>query len=213
MTFAGMELNEAEQKLVDAAQKGEICNLQSDVGEENDPANGDSWGDERTVRAEVIRRLCVGADPHVRVDYRGIHLIGAKIAGQVDLREAEVGFPFGMEHCWLEEPFLLANARTRTMSLDGSHLPAVLGQSATIDGGFRCAGGLFAGYDVAGRGKIAVVLDAAEIREILGLGSDFRAQAQVSIMQARIVGQLTLTGGAFQGGGKMASRLQPMGSR
>ncbi len=47
-----------------------------------------------TLRAEAIRALCLDAVPDVKVDPKGIWIVGATIVGPLDLEALELDFPF-----------------------------------------------------------------------------------------------------------------------
>lgn len=75
----------------------------------------------------MIRRLCVGADPDVRVDYRGVRLVGARITGLLDLNEATLDFPLWLDFCRLTDPVYLLNGQIKSLNMNGSNVPAVVG--------------------------------------------------------------------------------------
>src|SRR6516225_4646031 len=79
-----MNLTQAERALL---KNADITSLQrSDLAvagsssnptdPSNDPARAEQWNQQRNVRAELIRWLCVDPDASRRVDPRGIRLFG-----------------------------------------------------------------------------------------------------------------------------------------
>ncbi|MGH7839082.1 MAG: hypothetical protein ACREQC_14820, partial [Candidatus Binataceae bacterium] len=55
-----------EEKLIKAAYNGNLENYSDRNSADpaaNDPANGATWGEERTIRAEIIYALVVGTNP------------------------------------------------------------------------------------------------------------------------------------------------------
>ena len=52
-------LTSAEENLLKAVPTPDPADCSSDNDEQNDPAQADTWGDERTIRADLIRWLCV----------------------------------------------------------------------------------------------------------------------------------------------------------
>lgn len=207
VTFAGLELNEAEQKLVDAAQKGEICDLRTGDEEADKPANGDSWGEDRTVRAEVIRRLCVGAYPGVKVDYRGVRLVGARVTSELNLSEAQLDFPLWLEFCRLEEPVLLGNARVRTLLFDGSWMSGILANGMVVSGNFYATGTHVSAFDISDEDSFAVQADGAEFGGGVFLNDNFEAVGEVRLLKAKIAANLECGGAAFTGNGRGGDAL------
>ncbi len=56
-----MTLTPAEEKLLGASNEGQFAQYSSADPAANDPEHGGSWGSERTIRAEIIYALAVGA--------------------------------------------------------------------------------------------------------------------------------------------------------
>jgi len=56
------DLTDPERKVVQAAAvAGKVADFQSDDPEKDDPAKAETWGDDRKVRAFLLRWLCVDA--------------------------------------------------------------------------------------------------------------------------------------------------------
>jgi len=102
----------AEQKLIDAAAKGEISNYQVGDEQADDPANGAEWGEDRTLRAEILYDLCVGARPEWKVHAKGVQVVGARITGSLDFQGAEIKAPLLLAFCRFDQPLILHDART-----------------------------------------------------------------------------------------------------
>src|SRR5580693_7013995 len=86
--FVSPPLTTAELNLVRAAVTGQaaMCGQNNNLEDgTNDPSTADLWGAERTIRAELIRWMCV--DPHARqlIDPKGIDIFAARISGCLDL--------------------------------------------------------------------------------------------------------------------------------
>ena len=94
-----LTLTEAEKRVVDCAERGKLC----DFGED-DPSEGEGWGDERTVRAEVIYALCCGTRDDWSVHAKGVRIQGAQIAGALDFENATLRYPLHLLSCFLPEP-------------------------------------------------------------------------------------------------------------
>ena len=83
-----LEPTPAELKLIDAAKSGEAADYRVGEKEADDPANGEKWGDERTLRAEIVYALCVGTRPEWKVHAKGVWAWGARIVGDLDFQAA-----------------------------------------------------------------------------------------------------------------------------
>jgi len=111
----------AEQKLIDAAAKGETADYQVGDKQADNPANGAEWGEERTLRAEILYDLCTGARREWKVHAKGVQAVGARITGSLDFQGAEINAPLLLGFCRFDQPLILRNARIRTLNLSGSH--------------------------------------------------------------------------------------------
>ena len=106
----------------------------------------EAWGAERTIEAPELRRLLV--EPDRRMHARGVHLRGARIAGQLDLKAAKLLCPLQLEDCYFDdaclvnddvclvnvdhaEVSLLALIRCRLAGLSGDSLKATKGLDLT----------------------------------------------------------------------------------
>ena len=112
--------NEAERLLVQQATQGSEL---ADVTRTDEP----------TVRAALIRDLCVHAEER-GVHAKGIRLRGAVICGQLDLTGATVKRPLFLEHCCFREPINLWDSHMRTIGLTGSIVPGIQAERVQIDG-------------------------------------------------------------------------------
>jgi hypothetical protein len=115
----------AELKLVMAATSGTIADYRSVEGVENDPAKGDQWGDERTVRPSIIYALSVGANPAWPMLPAGLRIVGARIKDELDFTSVEIRFRLAFVDCYIEQPIILSRATVHSMVLTGSHVRGV----------------------------------------------------------------------------------------
>jgi hypothetical protein len=113
---------EAEKRLIEAARVGETCDLAT-----LDPG-------ERTVRADVVRSLCVGAREDWPCHARGVDLVGAILRGRLDLDSATLLVPLRLRGSVFEEAIELADARTRTIDLSESTVRGLDANGAAIEG-------------------------------------------------------------------------------
>lgn len=82
MAWVG-EPTRTEGRVLAAVAAGEELDLR--VG---NPSHGASWDEARSVRAEFLYDLCVGAHDEWRVHARGLRLRGALINGELNFEAA-----------------------------------------------------------------------------------------------------------------------------
>ncbi|MGW1914923.1 membrane-associated oxidoreductase [Streptomyces sp. NPDC002076] len=128
------DLTPAERRVREAFPLGEGVDFRE--GEDEDPAQGASWGPERTLRAEVLRELLL--DGPVR-DGRiaGLKVWGARITGRLDLKYGTVGHPVRLRCCHFEEAPDLYGARVVVLVLSDSVLPGLTAGNLRAEGVVR----------------------------------------------------------------------------
>jgi hypothetical protein len=122
-------LSESELKMLQAATSGgfAFCGPSArgdDPG--NDPAQAIGWGDERTIRAALIRWLCVDRVAEDLVDPHGVWVHAAQIVNLLDLASVTVPFPLIFDNCLFASAIVLQDARLETLYLRRSQTVAVL---------------------------------------------------------------------------------------
>src|SRR5206468_10448412 len=95
---------------------------------------GGQWGPGRTVRAEVIVALLLGAHSVQPGAVGALTLAGARISGRINLAGARIDHPLWFEDCWFEQDVSLFGAETRTVAITGSRVPGLEAGSARIEG-------------------------------------------------------------------------------
>ncbi|MDA8090365.1 MAG: hypothetical protein M0Z61_09130 [Nitrospiraceae bacterium] len=95
-------LTEAEKKLLAATQLGVEANYSSEVEEANNPACASTWGNDRILRADFIRWLCIDKKCADFIDPKVVLIIGAKISGALDFMSCSLQMPLAMIRCSLE---------------------------------------------------------------------------------------------------------------
>ncbi|PWR17006.1 hypothetical protein DKT69_02560 [Micromonospora sicca] len=140
--------------------------------------------EDRVVRAGVIRALLLGAVPAEPGELAALTLVGAEIAGRLDLSYAEIPYPVRLSRCDFTDRIELVGARTREIDLAGSRLPGIWADKAVVEGNLRLAevrsGPL---HLVAARIEGALVLDEAHLvgapaveARLLSVGHDIRGE-------------------------------------
>ncbi|MFD9307976.1 membrane-associated oxidoreductase [Streptomyces sp. NPDC060048] len=124
------DLTPAERRVWDAFPRGEGVDFRQ--GRDEDPADGASWGPERTVRADVLSALLVNS-PSVPGQVAGLKIKGAKITGRLDLKYAAIEAPMRMRGCWFEHKPGLYGARLRALVLTDSFLPGLTAATVRVE--------------------------------------------------------------------------------
>ncbi|UBU17908.1 translocation/assembly module TamB domain-containing protein [Nonomuraea gerenzanensis] len=211
------ELRGAERALLTAFVHGTWLDLRAGDAEEDDPAGGESWGPARTVRAEVIRALLLGAAEAEPGWAPAIRLRGARVVGRLDLMGATVEHPLSCEHCFFDSGLRLVEATTKTVRIVGSRLPGFNGARLRLDGilnfwrsvvsgGIRLDRARVLG-DVSLRAAVvgphpsgvAVAADGLNVDGSLELDQGLRADGPVVLRGCRVTGSLTLEDASLHG--------------
>jgi hypothetical protein len=224
-------LREAEEKLLQAAPVGETawCGpSRKDFEPSNDARKANSWGPERSIRAALLRWLCLDRGAREFIDARGIGAHGAKIEGELDLSFVAVPFPVALCCCAVQEETKLRFLEIPTLSLAGSAVRGVQAESAVVKGtlslsnGFRAEGevnlvgaqigsnldcGAGAFRNAAGK---AMRADRINVRGSVFLRNAFQAEGEVRLLGAQIGGNLECNVGTFKNAGGKALNADRM---
>ena len=177
------ELGAAEEKVLRAAASGEIAYCgpsDKDDDPANDPAKAAEWGKDRTVRARLIRWLCVDIEAGKRVDPHGIEVHAAKIGDpakekELDLDAVTVSVPLYFKSCNFEVSVRLIDANLRWLDLTGSRIPGLRADGVTVSGSVLLREGFHAGGDL--------FLNGAEIGGQLEFSGAHFSEASSLILQ------------------------------
>ena len=210
------DLKPPETEMLKAAAEGRPAVFAGETDDENDPARADEWGEERTIRADVIRWLCADKEGSGLVDPHGIQVVCAKIEGGLDLNFLTVGFPIGLFSCSIPAGIRLRDARTRTLVFQGSHTASIAADRLHADGSIFLREGFVAegevrllGAKITGDlscigGKLenengdALSADGAKIGGTVFLREGFSAKGGVRLLGANIRGNLDCTNGKLE---------------
>src|ERR1700685_1269664 len=133
----GASISAAERKLLHAAPLRDVPWFgPSDDADNtvNDPAHGDKWRADRTVRAEVIAWLLSDPQPAQFIHPSGLALAGARITGNLDLSYATVGKPLTLIRCYIPDGINLLSAHLTEITVRHSRTGAIFGNMAVIHG-------------------------------------------------------------------------------
>ena len=229
-------LREAEFRVLRAAPAGEEAwcgSSQKDFDPSNDPAKANTWGNERSVRAELIRWLCIHRQAREHVDPRGLQIHGARIEGPLDLSFVRVRFPLSLQSCSFKGEIRLRFLRIPTISFNGSCARSINAECSKVKGSISFANGFCADGEiqlagtrignnldcVAGRfrnfpGK-ALRADRVKVRGSVFFRNGFSAEGEVRLFGAKIRGNLECNDGTFlnaTGSALSADRAKVRGS-
>lgn len=190
-------LTRAEQVLVAELASGVFDRLGEGV-----PAA--DAGEERLVRAELLRFLLVGGEGAPRLHEKGLRLSGALIRGSLDLEGCRIPRDVALSDCRFEDALVLRSAVIDMLFLDGSVLPALLADNLEA----RCGVSL-RGTEVEGpvrfRGArlgAAMICDGARFSrpgDAAFDGEGLEARGGVTFRAARVEGILRVAGSRIGG--------------
>ncbi|MFF5207261.1 pentapeptide repeat-containing protein [Streptosporangium sp. NPDC000396] len=127
-------LSPAERQVWDAYPAGAWVDLRTGDADVDDPANGADWGPERTVRAEVIAALLLGAREPEPGKTAGLRLAGAHVTGKLDLSDATLTGKLHLLNCYLPEAVSLADTTASGVRFRGCEMERVRAPRCTFNG-------------------------------------------------------------------------------
>jgi hypothetical protein len=208
MLMRSDDLTEPERRVWEAFPRGGCVDLRTADPALDDPGGGDRWGSGRTVRAEVIRAVLLGGPDPERGAVAAMRVVGARIAGCLDLVHAEVSTPVYLQQCWFEDSPDLRGASVRHLDLGWSRLPGLTADDLRVDGSL-----VLTGCHLGGRPATAARPDGAGcalsaagacVTGDVALNDSFTAEGEVGLLAARIGGSLNLSGATLTNPGRTA---------
>ncbi|MEU9889364.1 hypothetical protein [Sphaerisporangium sp. NPDC051011] len=127
-------LTPAEHQVWDAYPSGAWVDLRSGDPEADDPAKGATWGRHRTVRAEVVTALMLGANPAGPGQVAGLRLAGAHIAGDLNLSDATLTTKLHLLNCHLPGVVSLTDTTAKGLRFRGCDIHRIRAARCTVDG-------------------------------------------------------------------------------
>ncbi len=208
-------LSWAEKKLIVCVARGKKCVLGDKVPDAPTRANA--------IRPDLIRFLALGGDEVAPVHEKGVQLQGAYIGAArqgdapctLSFESATLTTSLWLLLCRFDAPVVLQGAEGRSIALDGSAFPGVMGDSlklkeslslhrvrsigeasllgARIGGDLVCEGGSFENI----RGN-ALSCDGAEIGGVVAFCNRFHATGAVRLLGLKLRGILVCTNARFE---------------
>jgi hypothetical protein len=208
-------LTPAEQRLLDCVASGEEADFSASDEAQNDPAQGATWGPERTIRAALLCWCCTDRRADACIPPKGIRIRGARIEGPLDYEGAALPHRLRLTRCAIPEGIDLTDARTRRIDLSGCHTRGLRAHGLAVDGGLvlsflNCIGEVrLLGAHIKGQlscrgarfehpsGR-ALGADWITVEGAVFLDQGFHATGEVRLLGAHIKGQLSCRGARFE---------------
>lgn len=215
-SMASYKPTKSEQILFEGVKAGKMVDLwNGDEGKEPNVLDGAEWGDELTVRAEVLKMLLTDSEFLGARAPNPIRLRHARISGQLNLNACTLRLPLDLSDCYFEDPIDLAESHTLRVGLVRCSIPALVGprmrargqidMSGSTAGAINIEGAQIEGQLVLTDGTLgagaseALIADGAEINGGMLCDGQFRAKGTMQLVGVKIRGQLSLRGAHLDG--------------
>ena len=181
-------LSAAERALWDAFPRGGIVDL-----------TGRARVAARTIRAEVIAALLLGARPAEAGRVAAVRLTGTRITGALDLAHGVIAVAVRLQGCELDGVIDLTGAKARDIDLSGSRLPGLTAPLAEVDGNLDLSGCECSGPMVFSGAHITGALDLHDARlahpgAMAFLGNRLAIDGDLIALRAGVDGEFRLAG-------------------
>ncbi len=182
--------------------------------ENEDPAPGNPWGAERTIRASVLRTLLLKA-PQEEGEIAALKITGARITGVLDLKYATIDAAVRLSHCQFDSVPDLYGAKLRQLNLRNSVLPGLNAATLKVEGvlrmtdcriegpvqlaGAQISGALFmerAEFTASEHSEAVLQLNQAAIGDDMW-APEMRTHGQVRLTGASIAGRINVQDAEF----------------
>jgi len=135
--MSGWDLTAAEQRVWDGFPGRSLVDLRSGDPAEDDVAATARWGEDRTVRGEVISALLLGACPPDPGRVPALRLAGARVTGAIDVSQGDVLALLELTGCSLDSVPDFDGATSRPVHLTRCALPGFNGRLLHARGSVR----------------------------------------------------------------------------
>jgi hypothetical protein len=107
--------SEAERLLWERIESAELVDRRVGDPEQDDPANGAAWDNERSARAELLIELVTTERRPSGQRPRALHLRGARVIGTLNFEGLTLVCPLTLEECSFEQGIVLDEARASSV--------------------------------------------------------------------------------------------------
>jgi hypothetical protein len=131
------KLSLAETRLLTAASTGGQADCARDENDKpvaNNPADIEKWGPDRSIRADLIRWMCIDAEAVKRVDPRGINVYAARIDDELNVSFASVPFPLAFVRCRFLQPVNLRSIVAPSLDFSESSVLSIDAANVNVRG-------------------------------------------------------------------------------
>lgn len=170
-----------------------------------DPAEGGTWGPERTVRASVIAELLLGEHEPAPGHVPALRLNGARITGTLRLAGGQVGAMLRLSRCHLEDPPHLTDADMSRIAITHCQLPGLEANGLRTEGFLSLSGSTINGSVRLSRASLSGGLRLNHTRVVdhdgwAIFGGGLAVSNGTFARHARITGGVRITGARLGGG-------------
>lgn len=210
-----LDLTVSEKTLIKRVGEDKCADFTPPSQQPDDLHQCGKWGEDRKIRAKVIRELLLGTNPEWRVAGM-VWIKGARIDGELDLMGITTSHGLRFESCcftdglnltFAELPFcsitnsaakwfVAQNLKAGSLSLDGTAFSSIIDvRSARIAGNFSCKDTRCLGVDpIPALNAQQIRVEGSMLLQNLKACGAVREQGAVNLSGAIIEGQLSLQG-------------------
>ena len=131
------DLSQAERSLWEAFPAGRWVDLRAGDPVQDDLGKAHEWGSDRTIRAEVIAALLLGAAEAEPGRFPAVRLRGARVSGRLDMMGTTLNCALVCEYCWFDTAPRFVEATTKTVRFVDSSLAGFNGARMRAEGIFN----------------------------------------------------------------------------
>lgn len=206
----GDRLTDADKRLFGTTAGGNVAYYGK-----GKPAEADTWGKDRVLRADRIEWLCTDRKAVKEVTHKGVWIQGARIEGQLQLSYAKIAFPLSIENSAVREGMVFERARLAAFFLSGTHTGPIHADGLRVDydlllrNGFHATGEVrLLGAKIGGNldcvnghfsnpNGVALSIDGVDVGGDVFFSDGFQATGEVRLLGAKIGGNLECINGHF----------------
>jgi hypothetical protein len=128
------ELTEPERAVWSAIETGALVELPLGSPAADDPLTGESWGEERQIRGQLLYELLTGTNGPKAARHRALWVAGARITGILNLEASKLVCPVILRGCFFDQPLNLRGAQAPAVRLPNCYMPSLYAEQLQTDG-------------------------------------------------------------------------------